>query len=428
MQFLRNDEVKEEDKYKYINKDLMIIEKNPNIDFDMHQFVFSSFSYIYKDISILIKNFEKCLSCLPIENMNYTYLSIYRTILLKFLDNLDNEEKVRKGLKNKKINDLDLAKEVEELKVPQNQLFIFYYLSQKKLIKKIANIDYLKYIEIFEKNDEEKEEKEDEEKEEKEEKEKKEEKESIKNSKKSEEESSEEVRTDKEEDDNDEPLRLISKSEKLYIKNKNFTGIEPFIELCLDKSNFVWNFVTLALAYPQLNEKSKNELESMLENLPNFKKQLFIFIIKLVNNCAYNGDNEDILIFERFSQFIGNKDFIEAVEKNYKKDELLKGTDPENDKIKIEKYLEIKNKLNDIYNANLECCLYDEDIIKDYLKVWYDNFEEYMRDLDDEYYSKIGRENEYKIKQKFDELIKKLKDKRTKIKVCIKFLDFYDLL
>ena len=81
MQFLRNDEIEKEEKYKSIIKDLFTVATNPEIPFDMNQFIISTFAYIYKDIPHLIEELEKCLSKIKIENLNYTYISIFRTIL-----------------------------------------------------------------------------------------------------------------------------------------------------------------------------------------------------------------------------------------------------------------------------------------------------------------------------------------------------------
>ena len=55
MQFLRNDEVDLEERYKQINHYLKLIKNNPNLSFDMNQFIISLFSYKYKDIPILKK-------------------------------------------------------------------------------------------------------------------------------------------------------------------------------------------------------------------------------------------------------------------------------------------------------------------------------------------------------------------------------------
>ena len=107
MQFLRNDEVEVEEKYKSIMKDLSTIEVNPEIPFDMNQFIISTFSFIYKDIPHLIDELQKCLSKIKIDNMNYTYISIFRTILKNFLDRNESEEEIQKHLKNIKINNLD---------------------------------------------------------------------------------------------------------------------------------------------------------------------------------------------------------------------------------------------------------------------------------------------------------------------------------
>ena len=66
MQFLRNDEVDVEEKYKQINQYLKNIENNPNLSFDMSQFLVTSFSYIYKDIPKFIEKIEECMSSLDI--------------------------------------------------------------------------------------------------------------------------------------------------------------------------------------------------------------------------------------------------------------------------------------------------------------------------------------------------------------------------
>ena len=118
MQFLRNDEVVEEEKYKAITKDLVMIEKDPNSAFDMNQFTVSTFAYIYKDIHNLIEEINKCLFSLDFENMNYTFLSIFKAFLQSYLDRKGNDEEIKKHLKNKNINDLNLAKEDEYLKMP----------------------------------------------------------------------------------------------------------------------------------------------------------------------------------------------------------------------------------------------------------------------------------------------------------------------
>ena len=67
--------------------------------------------------------------------------------------------------------------------------------------------------------------------------------------------------------------------------------------------------------------------------------------------------------------------------------------------------------------AGLECCKNDDNIIKDYLKEWNENFEKFMKDLDEVYYIKIGKEKEHLIKKKFDKLIEKLKAKKSKISI-----------
>ena len=98
--------------------------------------------------------------------MNYTFLSIFKAIPQSYLDRKGNDEELKKHLKNKNINDLNLAKEDEYLKIPQNLLFIYQGLIEKKLINKIAVIDYLRYLEIIYKNEEEEEKEKEEEKEE----------------------------------------------------------------------------------------------------------------------------------------------------------------------------------------------------------------------------------------------------------------------
>jgi len=99
--------------------------------------------------------------------------------------------------------------------------------------------------------------------------------------------------------------------------------------------------------------------------LPDFTKKLFILLIKLFNNSVYTGDKEEIIICEKLSKFIENKDFIAAVEDNYNKENFLKETDPTKDKIIIDEYTKIKKELIALSVAGLECCKND-DIIKDY--------------------------------------------------------------
>ena len=48
---------------------------------------------------------------------------------------------------------------------------------------------------------------------------------------------------------------------------------------------------------------------------------------------------------------------------------------------------------------------------------WNTNFENYIKDLDDIYFNKIGKEEEHKIKLKIDKLIEKLKTKKSKIDI-----------
>ena len=454
--FLRKDEVKVEEKYKTIMKDLLSIENNPKIDFDMNEFIKNTFDYIYEDIKHLIKEIEKCLSYLNIDNMNYTYLSIYRTILLNYIERKGNDEEIKKNLKSKKIDDLNLAKEDEYLRVPQNLLFIFKELVEKKMIKKIANVDYDLYVKHIhlnlgdekeksegsdnksEKNDSDKEESsekseiknegEEEEKEnddeeregEGEEKENineenKEEEEEDNEEKNKEEEDSKEDKSNEEEEDKDNPMKIISNSEKKYLKEKNINGENPFLELSLDSDNFIFNVLTLVLAFPELNDKSKEELESIFENLTIFKKEFFILVIKLFNNCEYNGEKEEILLCEKINKFIKEDDFLIAIENKYDKDELLNKIEPEKDKLKMQRCLEIKKELYNLSIADLGFCKREDDIVKDYLTKWYENYENYYKELDEAYYTKIGKEKEHKIKKKIDALIEKLKSKKSKI-------------
>ena len=445
MQFLRNDEIEAEEKYKAIMKSLFSIEKNPEICFDMCQFIISTFAYIYKDIPHLIEELEKCLAKVKIDKINYTYISIFRVILKSYLQRKGCEEEIPKSLAKKNINDLDLAKEDEFLRVPQNLLFIYYSLLEKKLIKNIANLDYLKYSEIIDElEDENNEENEEENKEENEDENKKdrdldnkdnnsdneneENKEgdniSEENKEKNEEENEEDndnkknIENDEDnEDEKEEPLIIISENEKKYIKEKEIKGKQPYLELCLDNSNLVANLATLALSFPELNDMTKEELEEKFKSLPEFTKKLFILFIKLFNNSIYNKDKEEILICEKFSKFIDNKDFIKAIENHYDKEEFFKDTSPEEDKTFLEKCMKIKKELNILSKANLECCKQDDDIIKEYLKEFNENFETYIKDLNEVYYSKIGKEQEYQIKKKFNDLIEKLKLKKTKIDI-----------
>ena len=220
-----------------------------------------------------------------------------------------------------------------------------------------------------------------------------------------------------EEEKSDDPLIIISENEKKYIKEKGIKGEQPYLELCLDNSNLVGNLATLALSFPELNDMSKEKLEGIFQDLPNFTKKLFILFIKLFNNSIYNGDKEEALICQKFSEFIENVDFIKAVENNYDKKLLLKDSNQEEDKIFIGNCKKIKKDLNNLSNSQLQFCEKDDDIIKEYLNEWNTNFENYIKDLDDIYFNKIGKEEEHKIKLKIDKLIEKLKTKKSKIDI-----------
>jgi len=102
MQFLRNDKVDIDEKYKQKNQYLKNIEKNPNLSFDMNQFMITSFFYIYKDIPRFIEKIEKCMSSLDIENINYTYIYILRRLLQNYLDRKGSDEVIKKTLKKNK--------------------------------------------------------------------------------------------------------------------------------------------------------------------------------------------------------------------------------------------------------------------------------------------------------------------------------------
>ena len=94
---------------------------------------------------------------------------------------------------------------------------------------------------------------------------------------------------------------------------------------------------------------------------------------------------------------------------------MLKSTNFEEDKIILIESKTIGKELKNLLEINLESCKKDNEIIQDYLKGWADNYSNYIMDLEEAYYIKIGRENELKIKKKFDELKNKVLDKLNKI-------------
>ena len=171
---------------------------------------------------------------------------------------------------------------------------------------------------------------------------------------------------------------------------------------------------TLALAFPELNKKTEENLEEELSNLPKFTKDIFILFIKLFNNSQPSGHKEEILLCEKFKGFVENKYFIEAVEGNYNFEDLLKGYDLEKSQIIIEECKKIKEQLNILSNATLEFVQNDEDVIKSYLKEWNTNYEQFFRDIEEEQYIKLGKNKELQIKKNIDLLIKKLEDKKSK--------------
>ena len=62
----------------------------------------------------------------------------------------------------------------------------------------------------------------------------------------------------------------------------------------------------------------------------------------------------------------------------------------------------------------MEFCKNDEDIIRNYLEEWNINYEKFLKDIEDEYYIKLGKEKELQIKKKIELLIGKLEDKKLK--------------
>ena len=399
MQFLRNDEVDPDEKYKIFIDDLTKIKTNPEIDFDMNQFIKSTFSYKYKDIPILIKKIEECLSFLDIENIYYTYLSLFRIILKNYLTRRGSDKKLTSSLKKKSINDLALSKEDEYLRVPQNLLFIYQELLAKNMIKKISYIDYEKYSELVNKNkDIEEGDKKDED--------------NIEHDIKEKEENlleeSKEKSNNNDLDDN--PLDIISKNEKLYIKKKSIQGKEPFLELCFDESDLVGSFATLTIGYPELNDMSLEELDEMLK-LEHFNKKLFMLLIILFNNSEFNNNKRELFICQKLTEFLEDKDFIDAIQNTYNKEELLKDTDLEKDSKYIEKCEKIKEDLYNLTKEDLEFCKRNNEIIKTYFNEWNDQYDIYLKDLDEAYYKKIGQENILKNKNKIKGLINKLNEK-----------------
>ena len=116
----------------------------------MEKFLKLTFSYIYKDISHLILNIDKCLCELDIKDINYTYLSILKNILILFYK---DKNKLDQNLKMKNINDLSISKEHEEIKTHQNLLFIYHGLLKRNLIKQISYISFEKYEKLLEKDE-----------------------------------------------------------------------------------------------------------------------------------------------------------------------------------------------------------------------------------------------------------------------------------
>ena len=101
---------------------------------------------------------------------------------------------------------------------------------------------------------------------------------------------------------------------------------------------------TLTLAYPQLNDYTKEELEDIVTNLTDFNRQLFIILIKLFTNSEYNEKREEIILCEKLSNLIHTQDFIQIIEKNYLKDNLLKNINSEDDKFIIDESKRIEKE------------------------------------------------------------------------------------
>ena len=198
----------------------------------------------------------------------------------------------------------------------------------------------------------------------------------------------------------------MDKNQNLYIEKKNILGKLPFLELCLDNSNsnLMGNLASLVLAYPELNEEEN--LEGILNNLPEFTKNLFIILLKLFNNSKCNGGREDVvalcvkinnLILSSDIDFIGiindSSDFIEIIKnKNYSKEEY---------QMIIQKSEKIEQKLKSLLENSLE---FDDEIIKEYFKEWDEKYSKFHSFLYEYYSTKIGKEKEAQFKEKINEL------------------------
>ena len=209
------------------------------------------------------------------------------------------------------------------------------------------------------------------------------------------------------------------------IKN-NKEIINPYFELFIEKGNLITNSIALSFIYPE--NADDDNLEEKLK-LKQLYKDIFIIITKLINFSEINAENYkeniEVSIIKKLLALSNNKLFNYALdEDNYNQEYLAKLAS--DDSIKVS-----KNILSIIISLTEEKLYLDKDSF-DYINRKFKNFaskyEDFNSALINANFKKKGEEEKGRIKEQFENLIKKLRklDKNGEdalIKKAIKYLD-----
>ena len=144
-------------------------------------------------------------------------------------------------------------------------------------------------------------------------------------------------------------FNIIYKEYGSYIKQIEKEKIEnPFFELFTKNKNIVVNSIMLGLLYPEIENEEYKYIQ-----LSEIKKEMVMVIIKLINHCEINFENDktdielkifDILLFLENSEL-----FFDSFEINYSEEQLMYKVNNEMEKLSKEIYENI-NSLNHLFD------------------------------------------------------------------------------
>ena len=221
----------------------------------------------------------------------------------------------------------------------------------------------------------------------------------------------------------------------LNIKYENYNEYEmkikkkdeiknPYFELFTKEGNLISNSICLSLLYPEISNDGLFEDKIKLIRIQN---EIVVVVVKLINFSEINKEN----IFENIEINVLNKLLILS-----KSSLFNKAFDDEDNKNNFEKIVSDKlvnesNKILAIINSLLDDNLLMNEENYNYVKKiftnWASKYEDYNSEIIKANYKRKGKEEEGRLKEEFNKLIKKLRSldesgKNTLINRAIKYL------